>query len=222
MENCWYKNICEDVDTENCGGECHTFKGMLNCFVASNIPTTLWHKFNLTTPKVDSQAYAKLAEVKENIVNFVDNGHNIIITSANCGNGKTRWAIKLGQKCIEKLWSSCVSTPPVFYMYMPDLLLASRRAMSGGKLFDKYLNSLRYAKLVIWDDIGNTAFTNYDMITLQAVIEGRINEGLSNIFTTNVPEEEIIKNIGERLYDRLYKLSTLIEFKAGSMRSIND
>ena len=217
---CWYKDVCNE---EICDKEsCLEYNAMLRCFKVSGLAQTLWYRKNLIAPSVDKQAYSRLNEIKQQALMF-QQGKNLLLYSPYCGNGKTSWAIKLGQKFIEINARAYVNVRPFYYVYIPDLLFENKRCMQGHTAtFDSMLQGLREADLVLWDDIGSVAVSNYDLLMLQSLIEARINQNKSNIFTTNSNDKELSANLGARLADRIINLSESIEFKATSMRGMNE
>ena len=216
---CWYSKGCEDYNTEECNLDCHTYNSMLRAFQKSNLPKKYWVPFSLNVPSADAEVYATLSKIKSTIDEFVHEGKNLLLISPKCGNGKTSWAVKLAQAYIDRAHWNCINKRPAFYVYIPDLLMESRRAISGNtKELNEIIKGIRGSHLVIWHYFGSVALTNYDMIMVQSLLENRINAGWSNIFTTNLEKELFEKNVGSRLFDRVYNLSKRLEFKAGSMR----
>ena len=78
---------------------------------------------------------------------------------------------------------------------------------------------LQNAEMVVWDDIAAVQMSKYDYNILYALIDYRVLSEKANIFTTNaVTEEELSKETGERLAQRIWRTSTVIELKGKSMR----
>ena len=73
--------------------------------------------------------------------------------------------------------------------------------------------------LVIWDDIGCTQLTRYQHNILFPLINSRIINGKSNIFTTN-HGADLAQNIGDRLASRILDTSEKFEFKNASKRGL--
>ena len=105
-ENCWYKNVCNFYDTELCDNHCIRFSQMKHLIETSNLPKTLCYPIELEPQVIDLASFVCLAQIKDDIVNFVKNGENLYIFSANPGNGKTTWTAKLLLKYFEQVWST--------------------------------------------------------------------------------------------------------------------
>jgi len=78
---------------------------------------------------------------------------------------------------------------------------------------------LATADVVVWDDIASTKLSDYDIQQLLTLIDARVSEGLSNIYTGNITSHEALtKAVGDRLASRIWNLSTLVEFKGKDRR----
>ena len=156
-------------------------------------------------------------EIRNNLSSFVENGNNILIQSSKCGNGKTSWGIKLLQKQIEL--NSNQSVTPAHFVYVPSLLLEARKSINNkSNYFDLLVSILETCPLVMFDDIASIPLKDYDLLILSSIIEKRLTRKLSSIFTTNCENDVLKLNLGDRLFDRINRLSTIITFKGGSMR----
>ena len=222
--NCWYKTeegCIKNPDTI-CSESCPIFRNMLRSFQNSRLEQKFWFPFALKSIDVDKKETQKLVDIRQNIEQFVVQGKNLLIQSSNCGNGKTCWGIKLLQRQIEKGWKNNINIPPALFVYIPDLLLrAKNNICKPSEEYNTLLFLLNEVPLVLFDDIGCIAMKDYDMLLLSTVIEGRISKGLSSIYTTNLQDDALRSNLGERLYDRIYRLSEVVTFKSKSLRSYN-
>lgn len=228
-EICWYFVSYEDSDKYKCmknkpkqwcDENCPLFKSLDSAFRKSRLSEKYWSPFKLNKPPQDVQAIEILDKIRNDITTFVDTGSNLLIQSKMCGNGKTSWGIKLLQKQIEHRHLQSSSTvPPAYYIYLPDLLLKARDNITNSKSgWENMKYCLLNSPLVMFDDLGCITLKDYDLLVLSSIIENRINSGLSSIFTSNLIGDSLKQNIGDRLYDRVTKLSTVIEFRANSMR----
>lgn len=59
------------------------------CYSVARLPKRYYEDTKLVPAEIDVQAYDKLQILKENIIDFVDCGFDLLIYSANTGNGKT-------------------------------------------------------------------------------------------------------------------------------------
>lgn len=222
--DCWYciEDECsKGYQVEWCDEHCPIFKNMKAAFTNSNLEQQYWYPFTLKQVSIDKKAVEEVRNVRDNLVNFVAEGKNVLLQSSKCGNGKTSWGIKLLQKQIEL---NCKhSTSPAYFVYVPSLLLEARKAInSKSSNFDSICTILEDCPLVMFDEIAGIPLKDYDLLILSTIIEKRINRQLSCIFTTNCENDVLKINLGDRLFDRINRLSKVITFKGNSMRGVND
>ena len=227
--NCWYcleatGECAKGQNAEWCDFNCPIYKNVKSNFLNSNLPEKYWWPFTLFKTKVDAQAIDDILDIKNNLANFVNEGKNILLQSSKCGNGKTSWGIRLLQKQIELNYKgSFGSWPPAFFVYTPGLLLDARKSISSKNSdFNTTQMIIENSPLVMFDDIGCIPLKDYDLLILSTLIEGRLLKGLSSIFTTNLQGEALKEVLGERLYDRISRLSQVITLKAESLRGSDD
>lgn len=226
--DCWYYNIAEqgkeeclkDMNLDWCDEYCPIYKNMKANFENSNLPEKYWNAFSLKRVDVDSVSISRLSEIRKNLQQFVSEGKNLLLQSSKCGNGKTSWGIKLLQKQIEfNSKGSSSGVPPAYFVYVPDLLLQARKSISNKNFnWDKIQQIVQNSPFVLFDDIGCIPLKDYDLLILSTIIESRILKGLSSIFTTNLEGENLKLNLGDRLYDRIVRLSEVITLKSDSLR----
>ena len=174
----------------------------------------------------DERKHAFLNGISEDIVNWIDEGNNLYIYSKFIGNGKTTWAIKLAYKAILELseYESVYNTSynemcPVVYVNVDDFLFMNKQSIStGDKSIIDLQRRIKQAKLVVWDDMGTTKLSDYDYRLIYILVNERVSKELSNIFTSNVIDDELIENVGIRLYSRILETSDIVEFTNHSFR----
>jgi DNA replication protein DnaC len=77
--------------------------------------------------------------------------------------------------------------------------------------------------LVVWDDIATKLGTEFELSHLLSIIDTRINNGKSNMYTSNLYGVELSKALGDRLYSRIVNYSdAIIELKGRDKRGIKD
>lgn len=172
----------------------------------------------------DEKAFTRLASIEKDIKTFVENGNNLYIYSENVGNGKTSWAYRLACSYIQKVRFKKPMRTIVLFISVPRFLLELKSNISNRSdyiscLFDERI--IYNADLVIWDDIGSKAGTEYEVSHLLSIIDDRINNGKSNIYTSNLNEEELHQLLGDRLYSRIYHASEVIHIVGKDKRGIS-
>lgn len=167
---------------------------------------------------VDLSAYRKLADIKLDIVDFVESGSNLFICSQNTGNGKTSWAIKLMLRYFNEIWAGNGFRARGLFVNVPTLLLQLKNFENP--LPEEFKQHLMDVDLVIWDEIASTSISNYDYSNLLMFLDYRIINDKSNIFTSNaVTKDELEKNVGAKLASRIWNTSEVIEFRGKDRRN---
>jgi len=221
-EKCWYKLVCKKYNTRDCNLSCIRYMEIFYLMVNSNIPKKRQIKISLTPDDCDKANFDTLKSIKEDIDNFVNKGNNLLIYSNTAGNGKTSWAFKLMTSYFDKIWlGNCFRVRGVYYL-MSDLfeLLVSQFDKKHEDSQDK-IELLKTCDLVIFDDIASTKFSDYRAEKLFAIIESRLNNGKSCIFTSNLSSNELGQVMDKRLVSRIWNESIIIEFKGKDKRGMN-
>ena len=52
----------------------------------------------------DRVEYSQLRNIERDVENFIRDSRNLYLFSVNCGNGKTSWALRIGQSYINRIW----------------------------------------------------------------------------------------------------------------------
>ena len=208
-ENCVYKSVCQ---VEDCRPSCIRLNEMSALLDGSNIPPAKQRPMLLQPESCDLQAFQELANVKTNIKSFVEQGRNLYIVSEYTGNGKTTWAIKLMLKYFDEIWAGNGFRERGFFVSVPWFLSKCKDFGTKDETFEKLKANLLNYDLVIWDDIGSTYLSGYDLSQLTTFVDQRILYEKSNIFTGNLNEDEMLKAVGERLTSRVYKASKVVTF----------
>ena len=166
---------------------------------------------------IDLEPYSKLADIKSDIVNFVNNGENLFICSKYTGNGKTSWALKLLLKYFDEIWAGNGFRVRGVFVNVPTLLLQLKNF--SHPLSEEYKHNLMEADLVVWDEIASTNISTYDYGNLLMFLDYRFSSGKSNIFTSNATTpEDVEKSVGAKLTSRIWNCSEIVEFRGKDRR----
>lgn len=211
-EDCWYRDVCTYDQCVNC----IRYSEMKYLMENSGLPIKKQHPIQLDGSR-DPKEFKLLADIKNDIVNFVENGESLYIFSEYTGNGKTSWAIKLLLKYFDTIWAGNGFRVRGYFQHVPTLFNTLK---DFSKSHEVLKNTLATVDLVIWDDIASTKISDYDQQQLLTLIDTRVSEGLSNIYTGNITSHEALtKAVGDRLSSRIWNLSTLVEFKGKDRRA---
>lgn len=218
-DECWYQNICEDFNTEKCDRMCHRYLEMHYLMTTSGIPKKAQQPKRMTPDKVDYEDFLYLAEIKKNIKTFVDKGEQLYIYSNNFGNGKTTWAIRMLCEYFNQIWYGNAYRCRGLFVHVPTFLLQAKQSISNNdEDFNVLKKRLMYVDLVVWDDIAAVNLTDFDHLNLLSIIDNRQLSGLSNIFTGNLDREGLKSTVGDRLADRIWNASNVVELQGATWR----
>ena len=211
-EDCWYRDACTYDQCVNC----IRYSEMKYLMDNSGLPKKKQCPIQLDGSR-DPKAFKLLADIKDDIFNFVSNGESLYIFSEYTGNGKTSWSIKLLLKYFDCIWAGNGFRVRGYFQHVPTLFNTLK---DFSKSHEALKNTLETADIVVWDDIASTKLSDYDIQQLLIIIDSRVSEGLSNIYTGNITSHEALtKAVGDRLSSRIWNLSTLVEFKGKDRRA---
>ena len=205
---CLYKPVCKN----KCTPDCVRYNQMKRLLELSNIPKALQAKQDIYDVPADTKNYEKLDKIKQNIQKFVEDGSNLYICSKYCGNGKTTWAVKMMLKYFDQVWHNSYDITRALYIHVPTLLIDIKNFENR----PEYIDRIWDADLVVWDDFASSnKLTNYEHEQLLKLIDFRLNDKKSNIYTSNVTNQEGLNNlIGYRLGSRVFLKSIVIELQS--------
>lgn len=204
-EDCWYNKVCTYETCTNC----IRYSEMKYLMDNSGIPKNRQRVQELEAGR-DYEAFVKLADIKSDIDVFVENGSNLYICSNETGNGKTSWAIKLLLKYFDSIWAGNGFRVRGYFQHVPTLFNTLK---DFSKNHDTLKNVLETADLIVWDDIAASKLSDYDVTQILSIIDIRVSEAKSNIYTGNiVSQEALIKAVGNRLASRIWNCSDVVEF----------
>lgn len=220
-ELCWFKGICTNYNTDICNCGCPLYCQYYYLINLANVPVQLQYPQNQKlNAGIDIEKYKYLADLKDNILQFVDEGQNLFLYSKYYGNGKTTWSIKLLSSYFSKIWSGNGTKCKGLFINVDDFLMKKKSAISQKNYRLLQIEELiPNVDIVIWDDIGCTKLSDYDHSILFPLINSRISSHKCNIFTSNVIDDEFVNNVGGRLASRILETSTIVEFNNPPQRT---
>lgn len=228
-DDCWMKSRCykynhnEDAECRTDNIYCIKLFKLCNLYDEALITNTLRVRKTLVldSDNSDLNAFNRLAEIESDIGNYVKEGNNLFIFSNNVGNGKTSWAVRLLQAYLEKIWISSDITCRGLFINVPKFFLSLKDNISNQNDYIAHIKEhVLSADIVVWDEVGTKSLTSFEFENLLSLIDSRINNGLTNIYTSNLCGAQLQQNIGDRLYSRIVNMSELIEFKGKDKRGI--
>ena len=159
----------------------------------------------------DEEAFIKLKEIENNIVDFIKNGKSLFLYSPITGNGKTLWTLRMVEAYFNKIWLKSELKCKVLFISVPRFLLELKSNISEKSEYVEHINeNVLDCDLVVWDDIATKLGTEFELSHLLSIIDTRINNGKSNMFTSNLSGVELNKALGDRLYSRIQNYSDVV------------
>lgn len=211
---CWYQTVCDQYG-ENCETNCIRYKEMKYLMDASGIPESKQIRVKLQAGD-DYEAFKQLDEIRKNVTEFVDKRDNLYLYSNETGNGKTTWSIKIMLKYFNDIWAGNGFRVRGMFIHVPTLL--SKLKDFDNPLSQEYKQNIVNSDLVIWDDIGATDLSKYDLAQLLVFLDQRILNDKSNIYTGNLDRQGLEKLLGHRLASRIWNSDYVIELKGRDRR----
>lgn len=207
--DCWYKKVC----TNECTNSCIRYIEMKYLMESAGIPTAQQMPKTLKPMcDEDDKAFSRLSLIKDNIIKFVWKGKNLYINSENPGTAKTSWSLKLLMKYFDCIWSGNGLNVRGMFVHVPTLL--QKLKDFENPLSDEYIENIKNCDLVVWDDIAfGSKISNYDYNQLLILIDTRVLNNKSNIYTSNITsKDQLTEVVGARLASRIYDTSEIITF----------
>lgn len=213
-DECWFRKNCSNYNTEECNCGCAIYCQVYYLMNLANIPPNMQQPDNqILNADKDLAEYEYLNEIKLDIVKWVLEGNNLYLYSQFYGNGKSTWAIKLMCAYFSQIWDKNGTQCRGLFINVDEYLMTKKNNISKKDArFIDMEDLITKVDLVVWDDIGCSKLKDYDHSILFPLINSRILQGKSNIFTSNVIDDELSNNIGGRLASRVLETSDIVEF----------
>ena len=190
-ESCWFKKVCTAYKSNTCEKFCVRYMEFDFLIYASRLPKKLQYPAKLTPEDTDLACFTMLDDLRSDILTFVEEGENLIIAGANTGNGKTTWAVKLLLRYFQEVWACNGFRPRGQFISTSSLFFAIKQSFSKENDVKEILDLIPKVDLIVWDDVAVKSLTAFEQDLLYDFINTRMNNGLSNIFTTNILPENL-------------------------------
>lgn len=221
--DCWLKGNCKQIHCDDPNGCMILFK-LDYLYNEANVPINLRKKIDLKLDAdgTDLKEFQQLKSIQDNIEDFVKNGDNLLIHSRTPGNGKTSWALRLLQTYFNRIWLKATLNCHALFINVPYFLIALKDNINEKNDYIQHINSnISSCDLVIWDDIGHKMGTDYEISNLLSMIESRIIYNKSNIYTSNLTDQQLQTALDGRLASRICNNSINIILNGGDKRGLH-
>lgn len=223
--NCFVKNKCAKFQK----GKCNENEFCVKLFKQNKLYdlglfSNEQRKYQILTVDkdgTDNSEFRYLRSIQDNIIDFVSNGENLYIHSSQCGNGKTSWALRLAQSYIDSIWYRCDIRCKVLFISVPKFFISLKDNISNKSEYIQHIKeNVADCDMVIWDDIGTKVGTEFELENMLNIVDNRLCNGKSNIYTSNMEPKLLAEMIGPRLYSRIVNKSTSIELHGADKRGL--
>ena len=173
-------------------------------------------RYHATIQDIDCSETRNLSKEKLMILadcSYLDRGENVLITGAT-GCGKSHLACALGN-------NACVNGYRTLYFNMNRLTEQIALAKTDGSLV-KWLDRIKKAKLIIFDDFGLQAITHSVKLILLQILEDRY-ENAATIICSQLPVGKWHQyfdepTIADAILDRILPKAHRVDLKGKSLR----
>lgn len=225
--DCIAKSWCKIYSGEVQGGKnpwCSAKYRLEKAVELSRIPKVYQNAniYNYEVDKENEEIFKIIKEIISDIVSVIDKGTNFFFFGSTPGTGKTYNASVILNHYIYK---TCLTNkfdfehPLALYIVYADLMddLRYRRDLEE---VDKILDLVNNVPLLLLDDVGSGVNTDYSREQTYMIINNRLNNGLSTIYTSNLTLAELGKpeNLGARNVSRIVNEAIGLEFKGSDRR----
>lgn len=193
-------------------------------FRKSELPLVAYDEVKLKPEKVDLEAFKIAQSYKNNILKHVNNGEGIYLYSKYKGNGKTAWSYKFAKEYVKQISLRGIHDKSIYYVNISQLFEFMRQNMGNTEDTDLLRNvetRILGSDLVIFDDLGAEAPTDWVVGKLYNYINHRYNNKKAMVFTSNLDYSEVANRVGHRIMDRVSEVCRPVEIKGRSRRRQN-
>lgn len=152
----------------------------------------------------------------------VRNGNHLYLTNNCIVTHNTSWSIKMLQEYFNQVWLGNRYRCRGLFIFVPSFLNDIKKNMNNPSAeFNDFVNRIKVADLVVWDDIGANKLSEFDHTQLLSYVDQRNLDLKSNIYTGNLDYEQLLEAVGSRLTSRIWNNSYQVEILGTDRRGID-
>lgn len=218
---CFAEAYCQK-DRAECSEVCGGYRVLRALYRLSRVPVGYQYHIRLKPDPADIPAFETLNEFKENVVDHVEAGYGLYIWGKSTGCGKTSWACKIMGHYFRKIAFDTGLENEGLYIFLPSFLEDIRASYDNpDPEFEEVLTMIKKCKLLIIDDIGSEKSTEWVRERMVSIINTRVSNGLSTIYTSNLSPDELTGSLGDRIGSRVLGSSQVVEITGGDNRRVD-
>lgn len=225
MKRCWAEKYCKLFNEQrtNCHEYCIGYVQLNNVYTLSNMPKRFQHDIPLIPDEVDYEAFVYLKDWKDKVEKKVENGEGLFIYGKTKGTGKTTWACKIMNEYFKNVALGNNLRCRGLFVNVPRFFQELKNSFDNpSDEFNEFMENIKKADLVIWDDIGTESPTRFVRDTLYTFIDYRYANQKSQIFTSNESLEQMEDEnwLGDRTVSRIVGSCDIVELKTKSDKRV--
>lgn len=215
---CFAEAYCQK-DKSACNELCGGYRVLRALYNLSRIPERYRYNSPLKPDPADVPAFEVLNDYKECVHKKLEAGDGLYIWGKSTGSGKTSWACKIMSHYFRKIAFDTGLENEGLYIFLPTFLEDLRDNYDNKDPdFEQVLSMVKGCKLLIIDDIGAERVTEWVRERMVSVINTRVSNNLSTIYTSNLSPEELKAELGDRISSRVLGSSQVVEITGGDRR----
>lgn len=218
---CYASDYCQK-DKSSCSDVCGGYRVLRALYNLSRIPERYRYTIALKPENgEDLEAFTTLDNYKNDVLSMVDEGRGLYIWGKSTGNGKTSWACKIMSYFFRKIAFNTGLENEGLYIFLPTFLEDLRDNYDNkDPEFDEVLRMIKTCRLLIIDDIGAERVTDWVRERMVSIINTRVSNNLTTIYTSNLSPEELRGELGDRIASRVLGSSQVVEITSGDRRGL--
>ena len=214
---CYASDYCQK-DKSSCSDVCGGYRVLRALYNLSRIPERYRYTIALKPENgEDLEAFTTLDNYKNDVLSMVDEGRGLYIWGKSTGNGKTSWACKIMSYFFRKIAFNTGLENEGLYIFLPT-------GYNNGEFYnvflDEILRMIKTCRLLIIDDIGAERVTDWVRERMVSIINTRVSNNLTTIYTSNLSPEELRSELGDRIASRVLGSSQVVEITSGDRRGL--
>ena len=224
--SCWLKDECAKVNKDNsCLTEdkfCVKLFKMDQLYEQTLLTFDQRKKIPLRVDSdgTDSDSFAYLKSIVDNVEDFIRDGNNLYIYSSITGNGKTAWAVRFIQQHLNNIWYKCDLECKALFISVPRFIIEIKNDIDKKSEYIQHIKeNVSKADIVVWDDLATKMSSQFEHDNLLYLIDSRMYQNKSNIFTSNIDPDNLYSYVGDRLGSRISNYSIKVPFYGKDKRS---
>lgn len=200
---CYAETYCKK-NKQECSEICGGYRVLKALYTLSRMPINYQYNISLIPEREDLPKFEELRDFMENILKNVEAGKGLYIWGKNTGCGKTSWACKIMSYYFRKIAFRSGLENEGLHIFLPTFLEELRLSYDNSDPeFEEELGMIKKCKLLIIDDIGAEKPSDWVRERLLSIINTRVSNGLSTIYTSNLSLNELEAKMGNRVVSRI-------------------